>query len=36
MTREEIIEALRQRPKSFAGNVSAGSSCQRALPRDRL
>ena len=24
MTREEIIEALRQRPKSFVGNVSAG------------
>jgi len=24
MTREEIIAALRQRPKSFVGNVSAG------------
>ncbi len=24
MTREEILEALRQRPKSFVGNVSAG------------
>jgi hypothetical protein len=24
MTREEIVAALRQRPKSFVGNVSAG------------